>query len=315
MTNKNLREGFLVTFARFLQKLPFKVFRFLEWPWVTGNEPSNAKVVVMLALPRSGSTLTYQALIHRYGFQYLSNLGNLLYQVPLVSGLISRIRCKGHYSDFRSQRGFVPGLCGPAEGLMFWQYWTGIGLKESEIRRLTAWQSNRMRFIAKVYAKLTKSKQPIVTGYLGHSLGVERVKEAFPNAVFVRLVRNPINNALSILNCMEPDTDWFSVVPKECVAFVSNDQLDRVANQVYWLNRKLDMSLDGSEVVIHYEELCKAPNDALNPVKLECKRRGWSINGGNELPAAFKSSSETEQSEYYKKLHSLLCKLEKNMDV
>ncbi|MFV1467703.1 sulfotransferase [Idiomarina sp. HB] len=311
MTRKNLRESFSVKLARFLQKLPLKVFRFLEWPWVANCEPSNAKIFVLLALPRSGSTLTYQTLIHRYNFQYLSNLGNLLYQLPLISGLVSRVKCKGHYSNFRSQRGFIPGLCGPSEGLMFWHYWAGIGLKEQEIEALGMRQKSRILFLAKVYAKLTNNKAPLVTGYLGHSLGLERIKEAFPNAVPIRLVRNPIDNALSILNCMGSDTNWFSVIPLECTAYDTCNKLERVAAQVYWLNRKLDISLDDSAVVVHYEALCESPNEALELVKLECKKLGWDIGNGHLLPATFNlKSTNVEQSEVIKTLHSLLCKLE-----
>jgi len=114
------------------QNLPLGWLRPLERLCMRASPqlPEKPRVVILLALPRGGSTLTYQVLVHGLKAAYLSNLGNLFYQVPLFGGLVSNWLCGNYRSDFRSRQGFVTGACGPAEGLRFWSYWCSQGLRE-----------------------------------------------------------------------------------------------------------------------------------------------------------------------------------------
>ena len=110
-----------VRMARLAQRVPLGLLRPLESLVMraSGHDRDAPNLVVLLALPRSGSTLTYQLLVHGLQPVYLSNLAHLLYQVPLFGGMVSRRRCRGHRSDFHSVQGFTQGVCGPAEGLRF----------------------------------------------------------------------------------------------------------------------------------------------------------------------------------------------------
>lgn len=284
------RRSLAVRAARLVQRLPQGWARPLETPFVRSRTDGRPTLVFVIALPRSGSTLTYQALVHGLQPLYLSNLWNLLYGVPWVGGQLSRTRCAGHESDFRSSHGFVEGMCGPAEGLRFWSYWTGGGLDETapipvSERRL----AKRVDYFGDVVRRLATPADPMVAGYLGHALITERLREWFPEAVFLRLHRDPLSNAASILRSRKAGSgDWFSVLPKECAAVQGQGLHAEVAAQVYWLNRRLDW-LDRDERTIHlaYEDLAADPNGALQRVIEGGNGCGLALAARKALPSSF----------------------------
>ena len=286
------RSSAMVRFARYVQALPLWVFRFLEWPVVVflSRHKNVPQALFVLALPRSGSTLTYQMLCHGLSVQYLSNIWNLTYQLPLFGGLLSRAFTRQHQSDFKSAHGFVPAIGGPAEGLRFWDWWLGTGLIDNACERIsTKKQTRRTEYLLQVLSVLTYRGRPFVTAYLGHTLVPDKVNKAFPGAVLIRLRRDPVSNALSLLNSMrENDAKWVSVIPHECFGLQDKSDHERVAAQVYWLNRKLvDADCFDAMLTVDYEDLCERPTETLAGIKSWCDQKGLSIEPKFSLPKAF----------------------------
>lgn len=287
------RQSLRVRVARGVQRIPLSWLRPLEAPLVRRRARSGDKahLIFLLALPRSGSTLTYQSLIHGLQPLYLSNLWNLLYSLPYLGGVLSGRRCDVYRSDFRSQQGFVEGLCGPAEGLRFWSYWTGSGLDErvpSAVSR--AKQEKRVDYLRQVATALTDPHRPLVAGYLGHILIADALRRWFPEAVFVRLRRDPLSTAASILKCRQRGgtKNWFSVFPEECRDVEGRGMHEEVAAQVYWLNRRLDaLDSDIRTVDLGYEELCADPSGSVDRIAGECGRHGMRLKLQQSLPATF----------------------------
>lgn len=287
------RRSPLVKIGRFLQRLPPDWLKPLEAPFVRfgrGNidEPN---LIFLMALPRSGSTLTYQAMVHGFEPLYLSNLWNLLYAIPWTGGRLSLAFCSKHTSDFKSEHGFVDGFCGPAEGLRFWSYWTGCGLDEVTSEK---WPSSgklekRIEHFREISSRLASRERPIIAGYLGHVLAAEKIRAWFPDAIFVRLHRDPLSNAASILRSrLAGSGKWFSVRPVECATTSSEDVHFEVASQVYWLNRRLaGLEADKKTIHISYEGLCSDPNQTLESILQKANSYGLSLNLKKRLPDSF----------------------------
>jgi len=273
------------------QKVPLGWLRPLEslWMRVSNRRDAKPRMVILLALPRSGSTLTYQVLVHGLKPVYLSNIGNLFYQVPLFGGLVSKRRCAGYRSDFRSSQGFVTGACGPAEGLRFWSYWCSQGLDELDVPAIgEKTLVRREEHLRRVFSCLSSRSSPYVTGYLGHVLAWERLRSLFPEALFVRLHRDPVSNALSLLRSRPNEDDgWFSVRPKECDGLEARDRHFQVAAQVYWLNKRLQGIAKDDVVHLQYEDLCRNPSVELDRVASACNARGMTLSPSDDLPASF----------------------------
>lgn len=284
------RISFSVQFARIIQKLPLSVFRIIEIPIVhlLKDQRNKPNIIILLALPRSGSTLAYQILSHSIKSTYLTNFGNLLYQLPLLGGWLSKIKCSKFGSDFKSQQGFVQGLCGQAEGLRYWSYWFANGIDERKPflinQKKLLW---RKKYLKNTFTILSSPEFPIITGYLGHVLKWEQIRSQFPDALFVRLHRDPISNALSLLKSRDDQNTWYSVFPKECQEYLSSSPHEQVASQVYWLNKRLESIKNIRVIHLDYEQLCEEPSATLNRVIQYCNKYDFKIRKKWELPEKF----------------------------
>lgn len=276
-----------------MQRFPFQVFRFIElivlclMPLRQRQTSGGCNMIILLAPPRSGSTLTYQLLCHSIYSRYLSNLSHMLYKLPLIGELIAGKICKNAPQTFRSEQGFVGGLSGPAEGMHFWTHWYGGGLDELENFHMDPSLEKRTSYLKRVLAWLGKPERPVITGYLGHTLCVERLIKDFPDAIFVRLNRDPIDNALSIIACSEKsESSWFSVRPAECAGNVQPIE-KRVVEQVFWIRRRID-SIQATNVIdVEYEDICNAPEKVIDRVIAFANTNGGCLTLSNRPPTAF----------------------------
>ena len=289
------RQSIAVRLGRLVQRLPLSLLRFLERPFVRSERAisGHAPMIILLALPRGGSTLAYQALVHALAPVYLTNLWNMFYALPLFGGLLSRLRCHGHRSEFRSSQGFVEGLCGPAEGLKFWGHWFGQHLDEvNSTARAAEVPPSRPLYLKRVLATLCRVDRPFVTGYIGHALAVPSLNRMFPEAVFVRLTREPLDNALSIFDIRKRSPlEPFSVRPHESDARPGDSLHRQVAAQVHYLNRRIDADLDASRTIeVSYEQLCADPNRELARIIDYCNERGFRLSLRQRLPDKFNAS-------------------------
>ncbi|GAA3893267.1 hypothetical protein GCM10022228_00450 [Halomonas cibimaris] len=105
----------------------------------------------------------------------------------------------------------------------------------------------------------------------------------------IRLKREPVSNALSLLKSMRRgNSGWFSVKPRECEGLDTATEHERVAAQVYWLNRRLDDAACVSKMLtVHYEELCENPEREIERIRQFCERMGLSIARKFNLPKKF----------------------------
>ena len=209
----------------------------------------------------------------------------------MLGGLFSARITRNYCSNFMSEEGFVSGIDGPAEGIRFWKWWLGCGLSDRDCNKHSKVQiRKRSSYLRRVLINLRSYNQkPFATAYLGHSLVPNRVHNAFPGAVLIRLRRDPISNALSLLQCMRKhNKDWFSVKPFECDRLQNASEFQRVASQVYWLNRRLDNAdWADSALTIHYEKLCENPMKQIDRIRAWCKDRGITVNFKYNLPSSF----------------------------
>ena len=182
------------------------------------------------------------------------------------------------------------GLDGPAEGLRFWSWWLDSHLTDRvHLPMSQGKRKRRLAYLREVFGILSR-RRPFVTAYLGHTLVPDTLANAFPDAIFIRLRRDPVDNALSILKCMESEnSEWFSVWPKECEEIGKLSPHERVAAQVYWLNRRLDDALVSQQYLeIAYERLCLKPHTEVSKVIAFCQEKGWNIGLRHDLPDEFK---------------------------
>ena len=280
------RRSFIIRAGRGLQKIsPF--FRFLDYPFrvpfLLKNNKNHIPSVFILAPPRSGSTIAYQVLTEAFKNEHLTNVANLLYATPVLGSIISGKLCKNYHTSFQSEKGFVPGICGEAEGLMFWKYWAGQGLIESEgcyrllrLQKLERLLSLRHRKDRKVY----------ISGYLGHVFCVSLLRKAFPNAIFVHLERNLIDNAASIYRFSK--NGRFSLQPQSLDNF-QGSKPEWVAHQIIHIQSQIHEQETDDTIRVHYENLCKDPEKEMRRISEFAAKRGIYLQpkSNSKIPGHF----------------------------
>ena len=109
----NGRRSFSVFLGRLFQSIPPFLYSWVEL-FFNKKEIKRYPTIFVISTPRSGSTLTYQILSRGTKSYVLTNLWNLFYAIPIIGGLLTR-RNKNINSNFKSDRGLVPGLFGESE--------------------------------------------------------------------------------------------------------------------------------------------------------------------------------------------------------
>ena len=296
------RHSLVVRLAKAFSNLPLENLLWLDKAihfFLPCSPAPNPTPIFLLAVPRGGSTLTYQCFVHKYNLHYLSNFWHFFHKLPFLGGLFSGFLSSilRPTSKFSSVYGFVPGLLGPAEGHHFWSRWFSCYLTELPI--FSTPPITDRNYLVKVLAKLQALFPPFISCYLGHSLCLDRLQDAFPNAVFIRVKRDPVRNALSILKGIRHfSVDWFSVFPIECQSFLDRSDHFKAAAQCYFLNKRIDEILVRSDFfVVHYDDLCSSPNLVFKDFENFAARRGLSLLPSHDLPVCF-SQTPLSASDY-----------------
>jgi len=292
------RNNLIVKLAKLLQ---FFTFFLIPVEYLLGlfiSKKDKLKLIVLLAPPRSGSTLTYQVLTTGIESLYLSNMSNLLYTTPIIGNLLTKYNIATKTSEFQSNYGLVPGLFGEAEGLKYWKYWMNQDLFEKKNVEIN---TSKMKKLEKGLNKSSLGRKPIIWGYLGHVFCFEHFSSFFKNEiVFLHLQRDILSNAYSL----------YKASPKELISsrpLTVQSQEERETKSIYKkiieqisdIHNRIDKKkgVKNKIIPIQYEELCENPHQFLDNLKIELEKIGFVINlRKDRIPTKF--SYRTIKADY-----------------
>lgn len=296
------RSSLIVKIGRVLQK-QYKFMGFLDTPFP--YKTKDVKVICLIASPRSGSTLTYQVLSDAFENNHLTNLSNLLYSTPTLAFKLQNFICKKYKSSFNSTHGFVGGVCGEAEGLKFWEYWSNQSLNEVSLDKDK---------IKKLHNRLKKlDNKPFITGYLGHTFSIEFLREEFKdNILFIELKRDRLSHHYSLYKLFNNSKKPLSIVPKSLKNREFNTTQELVVEQLYELKKVVDKNRGDDFLQINYEDICKKPNEVIKIVQQKAKERGINLKIKKEITPFKVSLIDKNKNEITEELFNLIEKRYKN---
>ena len=225
--------------------------------------PRRHPVIVIVGPPRSGTTLLYQLLARHLRCTYLTNLQAAVSGAPwLLEPVLQRLQ-PWRRVDLRSRFGVTDGWWGPHEGARFWsRFFRDEPILEPAVadrlaRELRAW----MRF----------ANAPLVVKNVVHSLRMEVLAAALPEARFVAVERDPRQVARSLLRAREAihgRTDaWFSVEPPGWESLARREPAVQVVEQIAAVERAIAgarRALGPRRVLrVGYADLCRDPASVL----------------------------------------------------
>ena len=117
----------------------------------------------------------------------------------------------------------------------------------------------------------------MITGYLGHSLCINKLREMFPGIVFIYLKRDKLSNVYSMYKTGK-DFFWFSLKP-----FGWKDSLQLSVHERYlWqyntIVNKIERELIEEDTFkVDYASVCEDPKFFLLSLQKFCKKKGINL--------------------------------------
>lgn len=239
-------------------------------PAVRGKPAQPLTQLFILGLPRSGTTLVYQYIVHRFHVAYFTNGVGALPEAPCAATLWQKAWNSPYRSDFKSFYGKVSGAMGPREAGAFWGRFFDLNAYQ-RFEDIPAGQVRRLRrSIEAVQAVFQHA--PFVNKNVKHLLRIDALAKIFPRSRFLAVDRDLADVGLSILRGRKElygdENAWFSVRTVNFEALQERDAVDQVAEQVIELSLAMNEDLDRLEPArvrrLSYTEFCADPESVFS---------------------------------------------------
>jgi lipoate-protein ligase A len=247
--------------------------------------------------PRSGTTLLYQLLVHRFRFAYFSNASVVYGRSPLTLTAKALKKRLVYESGFTSRHGMERGLMAPHEAGPFWNLYFPREYAEGYNYTPKGWLSpSKQKSVKKTVAGMEQLiKAPFVNKNVKHCVRIPALEEIFPDGLYMRVKREPAETALSILKMRKKEargiSQWYAVRPKEYEKLKDLPYLDQIASQVYCLEGNMNKDLRNIDTkrqkVINYDDICKNPRKEMNQVHEWLTANGCHTDVLHETPEGF----------------------------
>jgi Sulfotransferase family len=267
--------------------------------------------IFFLGAPRSGSTLMMQVLTDSFDFGYISNRHCQFFGMPYLAEKLFHPLKNKKISDYKSYHGITREVYAPSECGEWWYRF--FRRKPAYVPHHQA-DSYKMRCFRRSIASLISAfDRPVLFKNLYATLRIRPILEYIPEALFIIVKRNEIDNGHSLLEArfkvLNTYDNWWSMEPP------SVDQLKRfpahvqVIEQIRHIYALIDQDIAQSSVSrsrfhqIEYEDFCSNVHDSLSKFDAFLKRHGVDIDKRFVVPERFQTSRGIHINEnLYKKM-------------
>lgn len=223
--------------------------------------------------PRSGTTLVYLLLTHRYRLSYISNFMTMSPLSPVLMGWLGRpFRLGRGPRNFHSYFGETDGWRGPNQGYRLWNLSFPI---DSDFVPPSLIMPETARALRRTIAGIERlGRGPFVNKWQRNAARIEALDKIFPNALFLRVTRDPVETARSLLagriKLTGNDQGWFSARPTDMPDTSHMSPAAQVSYQAVLMDLQIEKSLarlaPSRSYTIDYRGLCDDPVAVLDEV-------------------------------------------------
>ena len=244
-------------------------------------QPIDHKPIFIVGGPRSGSTLVSQVMISRFHLAYINNV---VAQFPQSASTIAKVLRVGSWpvpDQTESLYGDTRGPNGPSEAGAIWDWifpWSNHhSVSETE---LTDESASRL---LKLVSGLTQAyRAPLLTKNLWNSVRIPAISRAIPSALFVVMLRDPIEMTDSIMRgrarALGEQPGFWSIRPRELLMDPPDDPLQHVIRQIHLTYREIDQAIQNANAnqffFLRYESFCNNPSAELERFETFASQRG-----------------------------------------
>ena len=290
-----------------------EILRSPHEPYCEALDGEPYPLVFIIGVPRSGTTLLSQLVSFYLNVSYINNLVAAFWSAPLYGIALSTKILSSATPSFRSSFGKTEGLGEPHEFGYFWKELFRYDMRFQptvEIEERIDWDrvQRSLRSIGHAFGTAVTFK------YLPVCWHLARLKEALPEALFVRVRRSPIESARSLIQFRTQEfgsIDYMaSLMPTKAAELECHPYWVQVAGQVFHIDRIIDEQLadvpDSDVLDVTYEDICGHPRRTLEGVASLLDGKGYSARIKGAPPDRFEMSKRTLSADEEMKLREAL---------
>lgn len=268
-----------VPYSATVKAVKRSIFRVLSWleNILSKDYELHYNPTFIIGSPRSGTTLVRQLVAWAIPTSYFSNLMrsswfHLGYPLPIVTAkLVNWLRLTNYAESYSSYYGFTPGLGRPHESSEIWNYWFQAKNTASDPGDISA---DQQRVIYQAVAATERIfNLPFVSKTVDLAIRIRALDQIFPRALFIQIVRDPLDTAQSLFNARKidfPEREFFSTRPRECEDVYDKNVIEQVCEQVYYIEKNIafERSVVGEDrfISVRYKDVCENPLYELNRI-------------------------------------------------
>lgn len=288
----------------------------IEERLISRNCDINYSPLLIIGLPRSGTTLLYKLIAYSFDVCYINNLMDKLRFPCLLSYALRNMGGCTATNNFKSRYGKIPGWREPAAGGRFWDSFFStpevIDVDERDFFKDSGTNlRNSILHMQDIF------QRPFINKSLRIPARIGSINNALPESLFIRIKRKHIDVAQSILKGRKEYFDdvnhWFSAKPSRYEDIKEDNYIQQICGQIYYLEEDMDKDVEKIGIHrclnLHYEDLCENPDKICkdiesfynkNTVKHKIMRR-------RKAPASFEFSTGRKcAADDYQKLKDCL---------
>ena len=272
--------------------------------------------VFIVGPPRSGSTLLSQVLCDAFDIGYLSNRHCRFFGAPFLVERLASPSSRRRPSSYRSLDGSTSAPYEPSECPEWWYRF--FRRRPAYVPLADADPEKMNQFRHSVGALIDTFEKPVLFKNLYASLRLEPIIEHLPEALFVVVERNELNNAHSILEGRYRrfgtyDT-WWSVKPPGTEELIDQPPHAQVVGQIRQIHSLIDDALGETEtgrcrtLRIRYEDLCRDTSATARLFDEFLTSNGTRMQKLFEIPKHFEQTEDVKiDPAIYSQLKTLTC--------
>ncbi|MDH3521638.1 MAG: sulfotransferase, partial [Myxococcales bacterium] len=199
----------------------------------------------ILGLPRTGTTLIYQYIVHRCAVAYFTNSVGRRFHDPCRATWRDISAHPPYRSDFTSRYGRSEGVMAPREAGNFWLRFFDIDAYQ-RFADVAPRKVEALRRAVRCVQALFGGA-PFVSKNVKHLLRIDALARIFRDGHFLVVERDRSDVGLSILRARREvggsSEAWFSARPPEYDSLRGCDPVEQVCAQIVGLERRLAADL------------------------------------------------------------------------
>lgn len=256
--------------------------------------------VFFLGAPRSGTTLAMQVITDVFDIGYISNLHCKFYGAPALAERVFGPTTGRARSDYESVHGRTKGRYSPAE---CGDWWYRFFRRRPPYVTLSEVDAEKMaRFRESIAALIRVFDRPVLFKNPYASLRIQAIAKYVPEALFIIIHRDEIDNAHSILevrkNVHGEYAKWWSMEPEAVEDLYKLPAHAQVIEQIRHIHSaiKNDLALSGVGPSrcfdLHYETLCSNPAELMDQLQEFFELNDSQVDRLGDAPAPFQRRRE-----------------------